>query len=37
MTAFLDRASLDEMVTLLGDDFRDVVRLFIEQLGSDVA
>lgn len=37
MTAFLDRASLDEMVALLGDDFRDIVRLFIEQLGSDVA
>ena len=37
MTAFLDRARLDDMVTLLGDDFRDIVRLFIEPLGSDVA
>ncbi|TSE27531.1 TMAO reductase sytem sensor TorS [Tepidimonas sediminis] len=37
MTPLLDTTNLDDMLAMLGDEFRDIVRQFVDQLEPDVA
>jgi len=37
MSNLLNSASLDELVTLLGDEFREITQLFVDQLDDEVA
>lgn len=37
MSTLINCASLDELLALLGDEFRDISRLFVDQLGDEVA
>ncbi|MCX7692952.1 Hpt domain-containing protein [Tepidimonas taiwanensis] len=37
MTPLIQRDTLDELLVALGDDFRGIVRLFVEQLDTERA
>ena len=37
MTALLDSAALDDMLALLGEEFRDIARQYVTQLQEEVA
>lgn len=37
MNALLDTTNLDEMLAMLGDEFRDIVRQYVDQLEDEVA